>query len=350
MSELLLRGVSKAFGRTPVLSGLDLSVESGTVLAVLGRSGSGKTTLLRLVAGTERVDAGEVLLGGEVVDNGRRFVSPERRRVGYVAQEGALFPHLSVARNVGFGLERAARRQGRVEELLEMVNLLELKDRYPHELSGGQAQRVALARALAPRPRLVLLDEPFSALDATLRASLRGEVVQILRRTAVTTLLVTHDQEEALSVADLVGVMAGGRIRQLARPEELYARPADPAVAAFLGEANLVAGEAAGRLARTTLGELALSGDCPVRAGAVTVLVRPEQLRLSMAGGPGRPGRVVHREYYGHDSIYLVALETTGERVRVREGGPARFEIGAEVAVRAEGEMIAWSKRATLGL
>src|SRR5579875_2954841 len=215
MSRIACKGIWKSFGNTRVLEGLDLEVPDGAVVTVLGASGSGKTTLLRLIAGFERPDSGTILIDDEVVDSARHFVAPERRRIGYVAQEGDLFPHLTVARNIGFGLAG-------------------LGGRYPHELSGGQQQRVALARALAPHPRVVLLDEPFSSLDASLRASLRFDVMRILREQRATTVFVTHDQAEALSVADLVGIMSGGRIRQFAPPEELYSRPIDPTVAQFL--------------------------------------------------------------------------------------------------------------------
>lgn len=348
MSTLHLQGVDKSFGPTRVLRALDLEVPEGAVVAVLGRSGSGKTTLLRLIAGTERADGGRIAIGDRPVDDGREFVPPERRRVGYVAQEGALFPHLSVAKNVAFGLRRSERASGRVEELLAMVNLSELAGRFPHELSGGQQQRVALARALAPRPKVVLLDEPFSALDAGLRASLRAEVMQILRSAQITTVLVTHDQEEALSVADLLGVMMAGQIRQLARPDEIYAHPADPEIANFLGEANLFEGRARGGQLETALGELSLLPGCQPGEGEVVALVRPEQIALEPAVAPDASGllkgRIVHHEYYGHDSVYLVELAGRPEPIRVRRPGAVGFEVGARVAMRAEGETVAWAR------
>src|SRR5579872_6893531 len=220
MSAITCKGIIKSFGTVPVHRELDLEVPDGAVVTVLGESGSGKTTLLRLIAGFERPDSGTIAIGDEVVDSARRFVPPERRRIGYVAQEGNLFPHLTIARNIAFGLPRRERGTGRVEELLDLVGLAGMGKRYPHQLSGGQQQRVALARALAPRPSVILLDEPFSSLDAGLRASLRVDVMRILREREATTVLVTHDQSEALSVADLVGVMDGGRIRQFATPED----------------------------------------------------------------------------------------------------------------------------------
>jgi iron(III) transport system ATP-binding protein len=352
VSSIVLATVSKSFGRTRVLDGLDLEVADGSVVAVLGESGSGKTTLLRLVAGFERPDGGTISIGGDVVDADRLFVPPERRGIGYVAQEGALFPHLSVGKNIAFGLPRPERKSSRVDELLDLVGMSGLGQRYPHELSGGQQQRVALARALAPRPRVVLLDEPFSALDAGLRASLRADVIQILRSTAITTVLVTHDQEEALSVADLVGVISHGRIRQLATPDKLYASPADAELAGFLGEANLVEGVATNGSAWTRFGEMALARGTARLDGPVVVLIRPEQMSLRPAAhgtgaagaSPGRvAGRVIHREYYGHDSVLLVEVGHDEAPVRVRCAGRSPVEVGAEVALSASGETVAWA-------
>ena len=237
----------KSFGTHPVLSGLDLSVPAGSFTAILGSSGSGKTTLLRLLAGFDRPDRGVVKIGERLVDGAAIHVRPEQRRIGYVPQEGGLFPHLTVAANVGFGLSRAARR-GKVNELLELVGLADLGRRYPHQLSGGQQQRVALARALAVGPEVVLLDEPFASLDAHMRASVREEVQRILQASATTTLLVTHDQDEALSLADRVAVLRDGKIAQHATPQEIYARPLDDRLARFVGEANLIAGVLDGAL------------------------------------------------------------------------------------------------------
>ena len=220
-------------------------MEQGSFTAVLGASGSGKTTLLRVIAGFERIESGVVRLGTTVFDDGRTSLPPERRRIGYVPQDGALFPHLRVAANVGFGLPRSSRRK--VGALLEAVGLTGLERRYPHQLSGGQQQRVALARALAIEPEVVLLDEPFSSLDAAMRASVRQEVAQILRARGTTTVLVTHDQDEALSMAERVAVLADGRIVANARPEELYRSPLDADLAGFVGEANLLPGHHRGR-------------------------------------------------------------------------------------------------------
>src|SRR5690606_34028059 len=237
MSQLDLRGLTKRFGAVTALAGADLTVPAGTLTAVLGPSGCGKTTLLRCLAGFERLDDGEILVDGRVVAGPGKHTRPERRHVVTVPQEGALFPHLSVRDNVAFGLTRDERRSGRAEEVLGLVGLAGYGDRMPHHLSGGQQQRVAVARALAPRPSVILLDEPFSALDAGLRADLRRDVRAALRADKATGILVTHDQNEALSVADQVAVMRDGRVLQSGPAVEVYRRPVDPWVAAFVGEA-----------------------------------------------------------------------------------------------------------------
>jgi iron(III) transport system ATP-binding protein len=349
VSRIACRGISKSFGPAPVITDLDLEVPDGAIVVVLGESGSGKTTLLRMIAGFERPDRGTISIDGDLVDAARLFVPPEKRRIGYVAQEGNLFPHLSVEKNVAFGMSRGSRRAGRVEALLELVGLSDLRGRYPHQLSGGQQQRVALARALAPEPKVVLLDEPFSSLDANLRASLRFDVTRILRDRGATTILVTHDQSEALSVADFIGVIDTGRICQFARPEIVYERPADRTVARFLGEANIVAGEAWGGAVDTALGRLELAQPDRDLRGACLVLVRPEQINLRPSGGrvptpmPGHAtGRVVHREYYGHDSVVLVDLDTHGPQIRVRCPGRTRVEIGDRVAICTQTDVTAW--------
>jgi iron(III) transport system ATP-binding protein len=351
VSAIECKGISKSFGSSPVLQGLDLEVPEGAVATVLGESGSGKTTLLRMIAGFDRPDAGTIVVDGQAVDSASRFVPPERRRIGYVAQEGNLFPHLTVARNIAFGLSRRERGTGRVMELLDLVGLGDLGKRYPHQLSGGQQQRVALARALAPRPDVVLLDEPFSSLDAGLRASLRFDVMRILRQQRATTVLVTHDQQEALSVADLAGIITGGRIRQFATPEALYTRPADPGTAQFLGEANIVPGTASAGAVDTAFGQLPLADGTSLPAGPAMVLIRPEQIslrpRAGQPPGPGRAtGQVIHREYYGHDLVVLV--DTGGTRpLRVRCPGRSPIRVGDTVVIAAQGDVIAWLAEAS---
>jgi len=359
VSTITCVGLTKSFGTTRVLDRLDLAVPDGAVVTLIGESGSGKTTLMRLVAGFERPDAGTITLDDDVVDSAQRFVPPDKRRIGFVAQEGNLFPHLTVAKNVAFGLPRAQRSSGRVRELLDLVGLGDLGGRYPHQLSGGQQQRVALARALAPRPRLVLLDEPFSSLDPALRSSLRADVMRILRDQHATTLFVTHDQAEALSAADLVGIVGDGTVRQLATPETLYNQPADAAVAKFLGDANLVDGtvdrgaEGRGvdhRLVHTALGDLHLVAGRQPFVGPATVLVRPEQVvphRLDDTH-PSDPatGRVVDRQYFGHDCM-LVVSTGGGRSVRVRCGGQDTPQLGDAVALSVDGDVVAWPAPAT---
>ena len=341
MTALEAQGVCFAYGSTSVLEGVDLIVEEHSITAVLGASGSGKTTLLRVLAGFARATSGTVRLSGTVIDDGKLHLPPERRGLGYVAQEGALFPHLSVAGNVAFGLRHRHRQGQRVDELLDMVGLAGLGARYPHELSGGQQQRVALARALALRPSVVLLDEPFSSLDAALRVSVRADIVDTLHASGAAVVLVTHDQQEALSVADQVAVLRNGRVAQLGHPRDIYRRPVDAEMAQFLGDANLVDAHVADGQAVTLLGRL--DTDFPSN-GKGTVLIRPEQLTLvSGSGGPGCAGRVSAQTYHGHDSLVDVVLhDPGGPLVRVRVPGTAVFAIGTDVTVRAAGAVQFW--------
>jgi iron(III) transport system ATP-binding protein len=345
MTGFELVGVHKAYGpRTPVLTGIDLDIASGELTAILGPSGSGKTTLLRVLAGFERVDAGSVSINGTVVDDGRRFTPPEKRRIGYVPQEGALFPHLTVFGNIGFGLSRRERTAARIAELLDLIDLGPLARRYPHELSGGQQQRVALARALAIKPTLVLLDEPFSSLDAALRASVRADVVRVLRTAGATALLVTHDQDEALSMADRVAVLRDGVIAQVGSPQDLYERPADMDVARFLGEANVLDGQASLGSVTTPLGRIAVRG-IDSADGPVTVLVRPEHIRVSPGStGDGVPGRVEDVHYFGHDTIMTVRPSDGAEPIRVRVVGGQPVAAGEEVTVLVDGVASAWPR------
>lgn len=324
-------GLAKRFGDTPAVTGLDLDVPRGRFVALLGPSGCGKTTTLRLIAGFERPDAGAIRIGGEPVVGSGRFVPPERRRVGMVFQEGALFPHMDVAANVAYGLPRSTDRERQVAELLDLVGLGGLGARLPHELSGGQQQRVALARALAPGPAVVLLDEPFASLDPSLRARLRAEVRAILRRANATAVFVTHDQDEALSMADEVAVMWQGQIIQRATPQELYRNPASPIVASFLGEANFLAGQAGDGVVETELGPL-LSAES--LTGPVSVLFRPEAVRLFLDGAS--EGRVTDAEFYGHDRMYWVDLPT-GTRVKSRIAGDSPIRLGDHVRIQVQG-------------
>src|SRR5918995_885037 len=274
---ICVHGVDKRFGAVDAVRDARLCVERGEVVALLGPSGCGKTTLLRLIAGFESPDGGSIELDGTAVAGNGVWIAPERRRVGMVFQDYALFPHLTVAENVGFGVSRRE-REARVADTLARVGLDDYGNRYPHELSGGQQQRVALARALAPAPSLVLLDEPWSNIDPLLRSSMRDDLASILRGIGVTVVLVTHDREEAFSIADRIAVMRAGTVVQEGSPEELYLAPADRWVAEFVGAGNFVPGRIDGDLVETLLGRFPVT----TRNGAtrVDVLIRPELLEL----------------------------------------------------------------------
>jgi iron(III) transport system ATP-binding protein len=339
VSELVVSGLVKSFGATEVLRGVDFVVPQGAFAAVLGPSGCGKTTLLRVVAGFESADRGTVRLDGRAVSGPGGHVPPERRRIGMVPQEGALFPHLTVAGNVGFGLARSARRSGRVEQMLELVGLAGFGPRLPGELSGGQQQRVALARALAPDPALVLLDEPFSALDTGLRAALREDVRAAVHAAGATAVLVTHDQQEALSMADLVAVLRDGRVVQAAPPAELYRAPLDLGVATFVGEAVVLPAILRAGLAETPLGRLCVRSPSSVRPGAGRVVVRPEQVLIGTPG-LGVPARVGPTVFYGHDALVRLALADGGAvEVCARTQGPAQVTEGERVGLTVLGEV-----------
>ncbi len=367
MKSLIISGLYKAFGSHRVLASLDLEVPAGSLTAILGPSGSGKTTLLRILAGFERADAGTVRIGDVVVDGEGTHVPPERRRIGYVPQEGSLFPHLNVTANVGFGLPARQRSSGQIADLLEAVGLADLGKRYPHELSGGQQQRVALARALAIRPDVVLLDEPFASLDAHLRASIRADVQQIFATAGTTAVLVTHDQDEALAIADRVAVLRDGQIAQYSAPAELYSRPVDSRLARFVGDANLLDGVRRDGVVDTVLGQLpvdvapvdvapdgagtAANGDASVQPQPVTVLIRPEHIDLAPTDGidaeegPGKVGRVIESEYYGHDAVLRIRLEhAEGEPIVVRTTGDHRLPAGSLVVLRARGPVLTWPR------
>jgi len=298
---LTLENLTKTYapGHPPVVDDLTLTADAGELVALLGPSGCGKTTTLRLIAGLERPDAGRVVIDGIETAGPGRFLQPEKRGVGLVFQDYALFPHLTVLQNVMFGLSGRGRTE-RAREVLNLVGLTVFEKRYPHQLSGGQQQRVALARALAPRPRLVLLDEPFSSLDAALRHATRAEVRAILREAHATAILVTHDQDEALAFSDRVIVMRAGRIEQAGPPEIVYRQPATAFVASFLGRSNLLRGTGQGQQAATALGLIPLA--TPAH-GPVLVSLRPEDLRFS---SDGVPAVIVRREYKGHDTTYTV--------------------------------------------
>ncbi len=310
MAPLLeVNNLTKRFDRRlpPVVNDVSFAIEPGEIFALLGPSGCGKTTSLRMVAGLETVDSGRIRMGGVLLEGNGKPVPAENRGIGFVFQDYALFPHMTVNRNVGFGLRRLPRdeRRRKVRRALDLVGLKASAEAMPFELSGGQQQRVALARALVAEPKLILLDEPFSNLDAVLRESTRVEVRNLLKSTGMTTLLVTHDQEEALSFADRLVVMNEGRIEQTGTPEEVYNRPRTAFVSRFLGRTNLIDGEAKGCMAETVLGRIRLDRTI---WGRVLVSLRPEHLTLrpwdERANRP--PGVIVGRAFKGHDITYRI--------------------------------------------
>ena len=352
MADLFIEGLSKTYGRDPVLSAADLHVPSGTLVALLGASGSGKTTLLRLICGFERADGGTIRLDGRTLAGPGVQLAPERRQIGYVAQEGALFPHLSVASNIAFGLPRAERRSSAiVHRLLATVGLQpSYAERLPHELSGGEQQRVALARALAPSPRIVLLDEPFSSLDAALRTETRAAVADALAQTGATALLVTHDQAEALSMGRQVAVLRAGRMAQVAEPDVLYRRPMDAEMARFVGEAVLLPGVANGGTVVCALGRLRLAAGMP--RGAVEVMLRPEQVRVVDGGGVW--ATVTSTTFYGHDAMVGLALADPDTRasthVTARVQGYRRPAPGDTVQLAVDGDVVTFAQAGTLDI
>jgi iron(III) transport system ATP-binding protein len=344
MGELSCNGLAKSFGETAVLADVDLVVPQGTLTAILGASGSGKTTLLRLLIGFLAADRGVVSIGGRVVaDAGRVHVPPDKRAVGYVAQEGALFPHLTVAENVGFGLPRPERRRSvRIDEALDLVGLdRRYAGRQPHRLSGGEQRRVALARALAPRPAVVLLDEPFSGLDASSRSETRAAVLGALDAARTTAVLVTHDQAEALSTGREVAVLRDGRLVQTAPPEVLYRTPADLDVARFVGDAVVLPGDARSGTVACELGILP-AHDATLE-GPVHVMIRPEQIRVLR--GEGVAAKVVGRSFFGPDTILELKLgDGSGTLVSARTHDDVAD--GADVALAVDGPVAAYPRPA----
>lgn len=333
-----VRGLRKTFGPVVAIADIDLELRRGETLALLGPSGCGKTTLLRTIAGLERPDAGTIEIGGQLVEGPGRSLPPERRRLGMVFQDIALFPHLSVADNVAYGIQHDPDRTRRVAELLDLVGLPDAGPRRPHELSGGMQQRVAVARALAPRPDVILLDEPFANLDLSLRTQLRGELRRILHATGSSAILVTHDQGEALTLADRVAVMRRGAIDQVDTPERVYAMPATPFVASFVGVANLLGATVEGGVASTALGAVQLIAG--PASGRALVLIRPEHVDVVPADGDaavspaaGTRGRIVARRFAGAELHYEVEVQDALS-VWVEAGAAARhLTVGGEVTL-----------------
>ena len=360
MSFLTLQSVSKSYGSVKALDAIDLSIERGGRTAIVGPSGSGKTTLLRIIAGSEAPDSGRLTLDGDVLAEGPASMPSYRRRIGIVAQDGALFPHLNVADNIGFGLPRSdLERTARIRDLMAMVDLdSALLRRRPDQLSGGQQQRIALARALAPKPRLMLLDEPFSALDAALRVSTRKATAALLDAAGVTTILVTHDQGEALSFADKVAVMRLGRLPQIGAPRELYLRPRDRMIAEFLGDAVILPANVVDGWAVCALGRIPVDSD--QRRSGAQIMLRPEQVSLTPIGDAamaqddrpeGAIGQIAETDFGGASCTMTVELmsdslpsndigdgSTARRRFALRKSPLDLLAIGTRVRISVVGD------------
>lgn len=332
MKRLRVENLSRRFApdHPPAVDGVSFHVEANEIFTLVGPSGCGKTTTLRIIAGFEHPDAGSVFLNDAMIEGPGVHRPPEKRRIGLVFQEYAIFPHLDVGRNVMFGLTALSRadRQRRVSECLEMVGMSGYERRRVHELSGGQQQRVALARSLAPRPDILLLDEPFSNLDPSLRHETRQQIKKLLRDHAISALLVTHDQEEALSFSDRLAVMMNGRIGQIGKPLDVYTRPNCRFVAQFLGKTNLLQVAADGQHAATPIGQLCLNQPM---VGTTWVSVRPEHLKLSVPKPHLPVGTVVGRDFKGHDLTLQVKIDTQSYTVQADYDCP--FYIGDRVGL-----------------
>lgn len=335
---LELSSISKSFAGTRVLENLNLTVAAGSRTAIVGPSGSGKTTLLRILAGFETPDSGRIVMQGRTLFAQGTFIPAHLRGVGYVPQEGALFPHLNVADNIAWGLDGSRQEKyQQVAALMERVSLdRQLANHWPHEISGGQQQRVALARALAQRPALMLLDEPFSALDTGLRAATRKATADLLAQAGVASILVTHDQNEALSFASQVAVMRQGRFAQVGTPYEVYSRPVDEETALFLGDALVLPAELRGGRARCAIGEISI--DDPHAVGQGRVMLRPEQLVISPSPADGKPLTVRDVDFSGHLSTLTLAMPGQGEPLIVKTVSRQLWRPGAAVRIEVVGE------------
>lgn len=331
MSDYSVRcqALTKNFGQVGAVTALDLEVQRGEILALVGPSGCGKTTTLRLIAGFERLDAGVIEIENQIVSSPSQMTPPEKRRVGMVFQQYALFPHLSVTQNIAYGLNGSADRVARVREVLQLVGMADLDARMPHELSGGQQQRVALARALAPRPNVLLLDEPFSGLDAGLREQVRAEVAQILRASGATVIFVTHNQEEALFMGDRIAVMNAGAVEQIGAPEQVFGSPATRFVAAFMGETDFLNGIVCDAHIETEIGNLAQAVDLP-KGTPVEIALRPDDVQIFP--DPHGSAQVMERQYKGVLNLYGVRLPS-GQIVHSYAEHTLQIARGARVRV-----------------
>ena len=322
---LFLNDVSITIDHTPIIKRINLQLKAGEIGSLVGPSGCGKTTLLRAIGGFQTINEGSIKIGEHIVSSTKKSVNPEKRRVGMVFQDYALFPHLDVKKNISFGLSKNEINEGRLEEVLAMCNLENYKNKFPQELSGGQQQRVALARAIAPNPEVILLDEPFTSLDAHMARELRDEVVYLLRKTETTAIIVTHDQEEALSVCDVVSVLENGKVIQSATPQEIYLNPVSQTVANSVGDPNILKGYSVNGRVETSLGTFVSAYD-----GALDVSIRPECIELTLDSD----GSYLVKEctFYGHDQV-ISFQNSKGEVFRARSLPNTIFESGDKVNI-----------------
>lgn len=329
-----VKDLSVSFEDNRVLTDINLNLAGGSHIALLGPSGCGKTTLLRTIAGLQHATTGEVRVGSQLVDGPNTFVEPEQRNVGLVFQSGALFNHMNVERNVAFGVRKDPDGAKAAAEALDLVGMSKYSQRMPETLSGGQRQRVALARALAPRPDVLLLDEPFASLDAALRVELRTQVAKLLRDLGITSVLVTHDQDEAFVAGETVAIMSEGEIQQIGPPADVYSNPSNRFVASFLGEANLIEGTVNENAVETPWGMIPLRGSSEQPKGLVEVVVRPEHFFLTDTE-ESNSATVQSVEFFGHDSLYTVC--SNGSPITIRESAAPRFVLGDRVTVEHRG-------------
>lgn len=342
MTYIRLQNVHKKYGQTHAVKGIDLTFPKSEITVLLGHSGCGKTTTLRLVAGLEQPDSGDIWIGDQQVSGRGQWVSATGRKIGMVFQDYALFPHLTVAQNIGFGIPRlsTAERTKRTADLLDLVGLIGIEDRYPHQLSGGQQQRVALARALAPSPEVILLDEPFSNLDASLRQTMREEMRNILHQTEVTTVFVTHDQEEALRLADELVIMDEGHVLQHGAPEHVYSYPSSMQVAQFLAKVNVLSGEAGDGTVETAIGRLVLHQ--PELTGNVDVVLRPEAIALNT--DPTSLITVHDISYFGFHQLVTLKMGD-GQTLKARTWSHSKVTIGDKVQAKVNKPVVAFTRK-----
>ena len=347
MTSLSVSHLTVNVGSRTVISDLSFELRQGEIASLLGPSGCGKTTLLRAIAGLIQPASGAIRFGSQLVGVSSVVLPPHKRGTGYVPQQGALFPHLTVAKNIAFGLDKNTYTKSEIADIThEMIGLIGMKgmeDRLPSQLSGGQQTRVALARALAIKPKLILLDEPFSALDAVLRDELRTEVVGLLRGLGSTAILVTHDREEALVSSDRVILMRDGKVAQNGTPEEVYEAPISPEIAASTGDVLILPAQQSGTGA--TFYPLSLAGAASIGSETGYVVIRPEEIRVSTSADMGVEGSLIHIDYYGHDAMLTVSVAQSSTPIKARVAGPADFSVGQKVYLQHLGPVRYFSRQ-----